>query len=114
MTISRAQNLAVLKYRAKVYDRVSIDVPKGKRDAYNLAAKELKLSLAMLIQNGVEEFIKNHAGEKVTLDVKPENQLSAADKKLIEAFGKCPEHVKPTLKKLIEQLAKGGGDNGND
>ena len=26
MTISRAQNLAVLKYRAKVYDRVSIDV----------------------------------------------------------------------------------------
>ena len=108
MAKSTAQKMANRRYRDKVYDQITIEVPKGKREEYKTAAEDLQLTFKALIQNGIEEYIQNHAGE-VPLP-KPES-ISAADKRLIETFGKCPEHVKPTLKKLIEQLAKGGGDN---
>ena len=113
MAKSAAQKMANRRYRDKVYDQITIEVPKGKRDEYKTAAEDLQLTFKALIQNGVEEFIKNHAGEKVTLEVKPES-VSAADRRLLESFGKCPEHVKPTLKKLIEQIAKGGNENGDN
>lgn len=60
MTVSKAQILANLKYRAKTYDRISIDVKKGKREEYKQAAKERGISLALIIQKGVEEYIRNH------------------------------------------------------
>ena len=113
MAVSKAQQLAKAKYQHEKRALVASEVSKEKRDAYSAAAKSLGLSVSMLIQNGVEEFIKNHAGEKFPTEVKPES-ISAADRRLLESFGKCPEHVKPTLKKLIEQIAKGGNENGDN
>lgn len=53
-----------MKYRnPNNYDRIIIEVRKGKRDAYKLAASELGLSLSMLVQRGVEEYVQNHADE---------------------------------------------------
>ena len=45
-------------------DKIAINVPKGKRDVYRRAAAELGLSLSILIQNGVEEFILKQADEE--------------------------------------------------
>lgn len=113
MAVSNAQKLAKAKYQHEKRALVASEVSKGKRDEYNAAAKGFGLSLSMLVQKGVEEYIKNHGGELPASTPKPES-ISAADKRLIESFGKCPDNVKPTLKKLIEQLAKGGKENGND
>ena len=105
------QILANANYRAKAYDRISIDVKKGKRDAYNEAAKDLNLSLAMLIQLGTEEFIHNHAGEKISVpgDVTtksvPEKKLTAAERRLVETFGRLPEKTRAKFAGLLENVA---------
>lgn len=64
MATSRAQKLAVMKYRDKTYERIVLDVRKGKRDYYKEEAAKRGLSLAMLIQKGVEEYIENHQPEQ--------------------------------------------------
>ena len=48
-------------------ERLVIEIPKGKRDIYKAAAQELCLSLSKLVQNGVEEYIRNHFNEKSTI-----------------------------------------------
>lgn len=63
MAISKSQLLATARYHDKNYDRISIDLKKGKRDFYKREAEKRGLSLAMLIQTGVEEYIKNHQPE---------------------------------------------------
>ena len=99
-------------YHAKAYDRISIDVKKGKRDAYNAAAKNLDLSLSMLIQLGTEEFIQNHAGENFSVPVTdttaksvPEKKLTAAERRLVEAFARLPEKTRAKFAGLIENVA---------
>lgn len=57
---SKSQRLATARYREKTYERIVIDVRKGKKDRYKEEAAKRGLSLAMLIQKGVEEFIENH------------------------------------------------------
>ena len=57
-----------------------------------MVARELNLSLAMLIQNGIEEYIKNHAGE-----LSP----STPQKHFLQTF------------RAINK-SKGGGDNGDN
>lgn len=106
------QILANANYRAKAYDRISIDVKKGKRDAYNAAAKNLDLSLSMLIQLGTEEFIQNHAGENFSMPVTdttaksvPEKKLTAAERKLVEAFARLPEKTRAKFAGLLENVA---------
>ena len=114
MAISKAQGLAVLKYRAKAYDRLSTDIPKGKRDAYNLAASELGLSLSKLIQNGVEEFIARHADKEIERPAQPAaEKLSADDRQLVEEFAKLPVDVRKAITKIISAVnsSKGGGKN---
>ena len=101
------------EYKKENYDQILVRVKKGKREEYRTAAEGLGLGQMELFRAAVEEFIKNHAGEKFPPEVKPES-ISAADRRLLESFGKCPEHVKPTLKKLIEQIAKGGNENGDN
>lgn len=122
MAVSKAQALAVLKYRAKAYDRLSTDVPKGKRDEYNAAAKSLSLSLSKLIQNGVEEYISNHAGgEKIppSWPPTPGNKLSPEDQRLLDSAGKLTPEARKQLVKFLEILTaraatldtKGGDEN---
>ncbi|MBR1645980.1 MAG: GIY-YIG nuclease family protein [Selenomonadaceae bacterium] len=97
-------------YRAKAYDRISIDVKKGKRDAYNAAAKNLDLSLSMLIQLGTEEYIRNHAGENLsvpadTSKTAPEKKLTAAERRLVETFARLPEKTRAKFAGLLENVA---------
>ena len=63
MAMSKAQRLAIRIYQQEKCDRLTADVPKGKRDAYKHIAAELGLSLSKLIQNAVEEYACNHAGD---------------------------------------------------
>ena len=105
------QILANANYRAKAYDRISIDVKKGKRDTYNAAAKDLDLSLAMLIQLGTEEFIRNHAGEKFSVPVTgtasvPEKKWTASERRLVETFGRLPEKTRAKFAGLLDDYAK--------
>lgn len=55
-----ARNQAIMRYRDKTYERIVLDVKKGTKDFYKSEAAKRNLSLAMLIQKGVEEYIKNH------------------------------------------------------
>lgn len=60
---SQARLDANRRYREKAYDRISIDVKKGKRDEYRQAAEMRGMSLAGILQTSVEEYIKNHPVE---------------------------------------------------
>ena len=111
MAVSNAQKLAKAKYQHEKRALVASEVSKEKREEYNAAASKFGISLSQLIQRGVEEFITNHAGESFSKPDKPES-ISANERKLLDAFAKCPEHVKPAIRKILEELAtKGGGEN---
>lgn len=60
MAVTPAQKLAKMRYYEKNYERVAFDVKKGKRDFYKEEAAKRGLSLAMLIQNSISEYLKNH------------------------------------------------------
>ena len=99
-------------YHAKSYDRLVVDIPKGKRDAYKLIAAELDISLASLIQVGVEEYARAHAGEKFSVPVTdtttkpvPEKKLTAAERRLVETFGRLPEKTRAKFAGLLENVA---------
>lgn len=105
MAVSNAQRLAKAKYQHEKRALVASEVSKEKRDEYKAAAVKLGLSLSMLIQNGVEEFIERHGGEVVARSVpSKEERLSSADKRLVEEFNQLPDDIKPTVRKLIQQI----------
>ena len=115
MARTEGEKISRQKYESKAYDQILLKVKKGKRDEYKQAAAEMELGQMEMIRLAIEEFLNRHKGEIFTSSTSPKlESISAADKRLIESFGKCPDNVKPTLKKLIEQLAKGGKENGND
>ena len=59
---THTSNAVKLKYRAKAYDQVNINVPKGHRDKIKAAAEALGLSLNAYIV----EAIKMRMGEPPT------------------------------------------------
>ena len=66
MTVSKDKQFVHINInprRKDKWERLAVEIPKGKRDIYKMAARELGLSLSKLIQNGVEEYIKNHGVE---------------------------------------------------
>ena len=74
-----------MKYLPK-RDIISIAVPQGKRNAYKLAAAELGLSLSILFQHAVEEYIQNHADEELQKNFSrliQEIKERAAQKKIV-------------------------------
>lgn len=99
-------------YKEKNYDRLAIWVKKGTRDEYKAAASEQGISLAALVQLGVEEYISNHTGGEFLPPTTTAETLTTEEKRLLAAFAKCPDNMRPTLKKLVEQVAalvdKGG------
>lgn len=104
MAISESQKLSIAKYRQEKRDRISTDVPKGKREVYNVAAKDLGLSLSMLIQNGVEEYISRHAGGNFLDKQQTQKSLSPADEKLIAEFSKLPPDAQKSLMQFLRTL----------
>ena len=66
MTVSKDKQFIHINIdprRKDKWERLAVEIPKGKRDIYKTAAQELGLSLSVLIQIGVEEYIKNHGEE---------------------------------------------------
>ena len=70
----------------------------------------------MLIQKGVESYGEEITAEPFNNLPKPENQLSAADKRLLEEFNQLPPDAQKYFLKAFKAIndTKGGGDNGND
>ena len=64
MAVPKSRLLANARYREKAYDSVTVQLKKGRRDYYKEEAAKRGLSLAMLIQKGVEEYIENHQPEQ--------------------------------------------------
>ena len=63
MAVSNSQKLATARYLEKAYDTTSIRMKKGKREFFKQEAEKRGLSLSMLIQKAVEEYLANHQPE---------------------------------------------------
>ena len=105
MPKSLAQKMANRRYRDKVYDQITVEVPKGKRDEYKAAAKDLRLTFKALIQAGVEEYIQNHGGE-VSTPTAPvvDDKLPAGQRRLVEEFNRLPSDARRQLVKFLQAL----------
>ena len=103
MAVSEAQKRATDKYRKAKRDRILVEVPKGKKTAYRLAANELGVSLAQLVQISVEEFARNHeAGLPCEMKRRP---LTGREKVLLERFACLPERAQKNFIQLMGSLA---------
>ena len=60
MSVSRAQILAQMKYNAKTYDRLEIQLKKGMKEIYKQQAAARDIGLMELFRRGADEYIKNH------------------------------------------------------
>ena len=105
MSVSIAQKLAKAKYQQEKRTLIATEVSKEKGEFYRTTATEFGISLSKLVQNGVEEFIQNHAGENLSLVAQNlEPKLSAADKKLVEEFNQLPVDTQKVIAKLIATI----------
>ena len=105
MAVSTAQKLAKAKYQQEKRTLIATEVSKEKGEFYRTTATEFGISLSKLVQNGVEEFIQNHAGQNLSLVAQnSEPKLSAADKKLVDEFNQLPVDTQKALIKLIQSI----------
>lgn len=112
MAVSNAQKIAKAKYQQSSRTLIAADVSKSKGEFYRQSAKDLDLSLSMLIQNGVEEYISRHAGENFLDKQQTQKSLSPADEKLLTEFSKLPVDARKHLVELAKIInQKGGGQN---
>ena len=113
------------EYKKTHYEQILVRVKKGKRDEYKDAAEKLGVGQMELFRIAADEYISNHAGEKITPPVPtttPENELSSEDKRLLDSAGKLTPEARKQLVKFLEILTaratmldtKGGDSNGND
>lgn len=61
--VPTARTRANRKYNERVYDQLKIQVRKGVRDSWKVAASARGLSLAALIVSAVEEYLSAHPAE---------------------------------------------------
>ena len=62
---SMAQMRASIKYRDNNYDRIELNVKKGKKAEYKQAAEGFGIGLMELARRGIEEYIANHSAVEV-------------------------------------------------
>ena len=113
MAISNPQKLAKAKYQQEKRTLIAADVSKIKGEFYRESATKLNLSLSMLIQNGVEEYIQNRTSEVVT-EKREVETLTAEQRRLLENFARLPKSTRAKFTGLLEEVAaqlKGGEDN---
>ena len=93
-------------YRLKdSYDRLTVNLPEGKRDVYVSAAHEFGISVSGLVQLGVEEFIATHSDTESVKKVKATEKLSAQERRLLKAFEALPKESRALIVKLVEDFA---------
>lgn len=61
MTISKAQQKAVNKYVKEKYDRINVNMPKGKKETIQEAASRLGMSVNAYINAAIDEKMKREA-----------------------------------------------------
>lgn len=86
-------------------ERISLDVPQGKRAVYREAANQFKMSFAGLFQIAVEEFIANHSGEDVKDKLVQSERLTPRDKLLLEKFKQLQPKTQRAVMKFIDNMA---------
>ena len=102
-------------YKNLNYDRLAIWIKKGARDNYKQSAAKLGISLAVLVQKGVEEYIQKHTGEVVVPTARQETEtISAEERRLIQAAAKFPQDTRKLFLKLAEDLAAKLDEKGGD
>ena len=60
MSVSKSQILAQMRYNAKTYDRLEIQLKKGTKENYRQQASERGIGLMELFRRGADEYIQNH------------------------------------------------------
>lgn len=115
MSVSIPKRISIAKYQQEKCDRITMDIPKGKRDAYKQIAAEMGLSLSMLVQNGVEGYARNYEGVVIpaTANVAAE-KISADERRLLDAAAKFPTDTRKLFLKLVEDLAAKLESKGDD
>lgn len=104
MAVSNAQKIAKAKYQQSSRTLIAADVSKSKGEFYRQSAKDLDLSLSMLIQNGVEEYISRHAGETFADKQQTRKSLSSAEEKLLADFARLPPDAQKSLMQFLRTL----------
>ena len=110
MATSKAQLMAVKKYRQEKRDQISFDVPKGKRDELKQSASLLGMSLRGLFVSSVEEYISRHAGETFADKQQTRKSLSPAEEKLLGEFSKLPPDAQKSLMKFLQTINRQGDE----
>lgn len=105
MNVSTAKRIGIKKYQQEKCDRITADIPKGKRDAYKLIAAELNLSLSQLIQRSVESYASENFHVQ-TITTQPTEKISPTQRRLLDAVEKLPADAQKSLLKFIESLSK--------
>lgn len=112
MSISAAQKMANARYRQKKRKAITADVPKEKGEQYQAFAARVGLSMSLLVQRGIEEFIQRHGGEvnlpaqTARIATQPAEQISAAQRRLLDAVDQLPTDVQKSLLKFLQSLSK--------
>lgn len=105
MTVSNTKRIGIKKYQQEKCDRITADIPKGKRDAYKMIAAEKGLSLSQLIQNSVESFAGLHGGElPASVSTSTRESISAADKRLVDEFNQLPVEAQKHFLKAFRAI----------
>ena len=87
------------------FDRLTVSLRKGKRDAYTLAAHKFGISVSGLVHLAVEEFIAKYADEEAAKKIKASEKLSVQERRLLKAFDKLPNESRAIVLKLVEDFA---------
>ncbi len=106
MATSKAQKLAVRKYRANNYETVSFEVRKGKRAEYKQVAESLNLSLAEFFKRAAESYGNGATCPPIGGNCPAQTQptLSADQKKLVDEFSKLPVDAQKHFIKAFQAI----------
>lgn len=66
MTVSKAQMAATAKYEAKVYDKILVRLPKGKKDEMQAHAEARSESVNSFINRAITETMERDNGAPAT------------------------------------------------
>ena len=103
MPISEARRQSQKKYKQEKCDRVTVDVPKGKREIYKQLADEMGISMSKLIQYGVDEFAQKYTNKAIFHS--QGDKLNAEQRQLIDTVDKLTPKARKQLIKFLESLA---------
>ena len=107
MATTKAQKLATQKYRAKTYDTIGFDVPKGKREEFKTIAAERGLSLARFLLLAAESYAGLQSVESfkpASMTKQPTEKLTSQERTLLDEFNRLPVDVQKAFLKTFKAI----------